>query len=437
MKHLLKTMTILFACVIFISTPAKAYTNMGKHTVNSATATVTCDYKVAYEILDIVNSERKKEGLSPLAMDEDLLEAAMMRSAECSIKFDHTRPNGKRCFSACDKMNGENIAMHSGSSASADSAMSMWMGSSGHRANILGSYKSIGIGCAITTGGVYYTQCFGGSDIAPATKSTKKEEKTYKIDASASSTYYMYHIEPLVKKSKKSKTLFWTSDDTLTVAFIDFYPQTTFDNLNFTSNRPEVASVSKNGTITGHKPGVATIEFTFDGTTYKENIAVSNNSYLTLGNSHCDVFDSSVKKNTTYNATTGYQFKVKKNGTAIITKILAQTNRGKVKEFVVPAFISDTKGRQYPVTEIAKNAAKNNTSLRSVILSSELTTIGKDAFKNCKNLKSIYVLSPKLKTIKSGAFSKTPKSAKVYTPKGKCENYKKKLKKGGFRGSIK
>lgn len=114
-------------------------------------------YKTAFEILTLVNKERAKAGVPALKMDQSLLESAMQRAAETSLYWSHTRPTGSNCFSANSLMRGENIA-YGVSSASA--VMNMWMNSSGHRANILGSgYTSIGIGCVKTDTGYYYVQC--------------------------------------------------------------------------------------------------------------------------------------------------------------------------------------------------------------------------------------------------------------------------------------
>ena len=123
----------------------------------------TARYDYAFQVLEIVNKERALEGAAPLTMDQDLLSAAMLRSAETVVSFSHTRPNGEKCFTASSKMSGENIAMGSGAlSATPEQVMIQWMNSPGHKANILTkSYQSIGIGCFVTNYGTYWVQCFG------------------------------------------------------------------------------------------------------------------------------------------------------------------------------------------------------------------------------------------------------------------------------------
>ncbi len=116
-------------------------------------------YDDSYEVLNQVNVQRAEAGLSALTMDEELLNAAMLRAAELSILFDHTRPTGNDCYTASNKMSGENIAC---GQRSASEVMNSWMDSPDHRENILRqSFKSVGIGC-FKVGGVYYwVQCFG------------------------------------------------------------------------------------------------------------------------------------------------------------------------------------------------------------------------------------------------------------------------------------
>ena len=83
-------------------------------------------YAKAFQVLDLVNKERAKQGLSPLTMDSSLLDTAMQRGFENVLYWSHTRPNGQDCFSANSLMMGENIAM--GPDA-AGQVMNLWMNS--------------------------------------------------------------------------------------------------------------------------------------------------------------------------------------------------------------------------------------------------------------------------------------------------------------------
>lgn len=128
--------------------------------------TDSAEFKTAYEteVLRLVNIERGKYGLSPLAMDNKLTEVAHLRAKEIVISFSHTRPNGSTCFTAAKEMGvsyrsaGENIAY---GYPSPESVVNGWMNSEGHRKNILSqSFGKIGIGCYESSGTLYWTQFF-------------------------------------------------------------------------------------------------------------------------------------------------------------------------------------------------------------------------------------------------------------------------------------
>ena len=142
----------------------------------------TCySYEKAWEVLDIVNQQRKEEGLAELTMDVDLLENAMVRAQETSVLFSHTRPDGRACETVVTNNAaklGENIAA---GSPTAESVMNQWMCSSTHKANILSSgYKSIGIGCYKVGNTYYWVQIFSSNEAKAATRTDKEINKTVK-----------------------------------------------------------------------------------------------------------------------------------------------------------------------------------------------------------------------------------------------------------------
>lgn len=140
----------------------------------------TLQYTYAFEVVDLVNQERAREGLQPLTMDTELLEAAMQRSAEILVHFAHVRPDGSSCFSISDKAFGENIAYGYGTP---EQVVRGWMNSEGHRANIMnGGYTTIGVGCfeQASDGSVYtapaWTQLFGYGTAQPAQQSADVQQ---------------------------------------------------------------------------------------------------------------------------------------------------------------------------------------------------------------------------------------------------------------------
>ncbi|MCI5649915.1 MAG: leucine-rich repeat protein [Fusicatenibacter sp.] len=142
--------------------------------VGIATVSAQELYSEAFEVLEMVNEERRAEGLQMLSMDRELLETAMLRSSELGIYFAHVRPINQICFTACDKMYGENIAA---GQTSASRVMNSWMYSEGHRANILDEdYHSIGIGAAEIDGVIYWAQCFGMEEGESVSESEYKDQ---------------------------------------------------------------------------------------------------------------------------------------------------------------------------------------------------------------------------------------------------------------------
>lgn len=105
---------------------------------------------VVAEVIRLVNEERAKEGLSALKTNDAIGRAAQVRADELLQLFDHTRPDGRSCFTALGEAGvryrtaGENIAM---GYPTPEAVVNGWMNSSGHRANILNaSFTTIGVG---------------------------------------------------------------------------------------------------------------------------------------------------------------------------------------------------------------------------------------------------------------------------------------------------
>ena len=134
-------------------------------TTSKAVSNNTSAFK--QQVVDLVNAERAKVGLSALSTMPQAEAAAQVRATEIISSFSHTRPNGTSCFTALDEQgakymaSGENIA--AGQATPAD-VMNSWMNSPGHKANILNpKFTKIGIGYA--EGGSYrtnWTQMFVG-----------------------------------------------------------------------------------------------------------------------------------------------------------------------------------------------------------------------------------------------------------------------------------
>lgn len=118
------------------------------------------------EVIELVNRERSKVGLSSLQMNESLMKSCDVRAKEIEIVFSHDRPDGSACFTAIDRAQvsyrtaGENIAY---GQRSAETVMNSWMNSEGHRKNILSeTFTHIGVGCYESGNTLYWVQLFIG-----------------------------------------------------------------------------------------------------------------------------------------------------------------------------------------------------------------------------------------------------------------------------------
>lgn len=117
------------------------------------------------KIVDLVNAERAKAGLTPLTKDPTVCSAAAIRAQEIYTNFAHERPDGSKYKTALDQVgadyrgSGENVAY---GYRTADAVMSGWMNSEGHRNNILHEkYTTIGVGFYKGSNGYcYWTQMF-------------------------------------------------------------------------------------------------------------------------------------------------------------------------------------------------------------------------------------------------------------------------------------
>ena len=188
------------ACVV-LGALCAALISLAPHTAQASTMRIEVDedYTQAYQILDLVNQQRKAAGLNSLTMDKDLMSAAMTRAAEISVLYSHTRPSGKACLTASNKMKGENIAL---GQANSSAVMSAWMASQGHKENILyKNYTAIGVG-VVKVGNYYcWVQCFGWDKVSTCSKPGNTYNKIVSISFDASTvvasggTFAVYPVE--------------------------------------------------------------------------------------------------------------------------------------------------------------------------------------------------------------------------------------------------
>lgn len=117
------------------------------------------------KMLNLLNQDRKNNGLAALTIDPELCRIARIKSADMRDNkyFAHESPTYGRVGEMLKRFGyrysaaGENIAHH----ANVDKAQAAFMSSSGHRKNILGSWTKVGVGIVTDANGyIYATQIF-------------------------------------------------------------------------------------------------------------------------------------------------------------------------------------------------------------------------------------------------------------------------------------
>ena len=144
-------------------------TNSGSNSSNSGntsnTSTLSNDEK---EVFGLINKQRTNNGLSALKIDTEVLNVARVKAKDMvdNNYFSHNSPtygspfDMLKSFKVSYKTAGENIAGNSSNSA----AVTAWMNSSGHKANILNSafnYTGIGVVKSSKYGKVYVQMFIG------------------------------------------------------------------------------------------------------------------------------------------------------------------------------------------------------------------------------------------------------------------------------------
>lgn len=74
--------------------------NAGNTGNSSSQSDVPDTAAVQQAILQSINNERASKGISPLALDDQMNQTAMVRAKEISTVFSHTRPNGESTYTA-------------------------------------------------------------------------------------------------------------------------------------------------------------------------------------------------------------------------------------------------------------------------------------------------------------------------------------------------
>ena len=137
----------------------------GSGNTTTSTSGLTTD---ELEVFNLINEQRTKNGLSALKIDSEVQNVARIKAQDMvnNNYFSHTSPtygspfDMLNSFKVSYKTAGENIAGNSSNSA----AVTAWMNSSGHKANILNSsfnYTGIGVVKGSKYGKIYVQMFIG------------------------------------------------------------------------------------------------------------------------------------------------------------------------------------------------------------------------------------------------------------------------------------
>ncbi len=127
--------------------------------------------KDEHRVFELINRERRANGLAPLVLDEELCRLARLHAGDMVVRsfFDHTNPDGMNAAERARREGilgwralGENIALNQGYDDPAAFAVERWLKSAKHRANITNtSWTHTGLGVARSSDGtLYFTQVF-------------------------------------------------------------------------------------------------------------------------------------------------------------------------------------------------------------------------------------------------------------------------------------
>ena len=236
------------------------------HPVNKVAVTGTADYKAAYDVLKLVNAERKKLGRPALVMDKATMDAAMQRAAECSVYYSHMRPNGDNSYTVLDWKYtfGENIAV---GQTAAKEVVTDWMNSPSHKANIIDSnyyethrsfhrYTSIGIG-VFKVGDVYFwCQLFNGAEKKADPTTKKAVTKTFNVEIKSKDLKLSIDQKKLTLDTGKSATLHISNANK---GFLNTTIPLAAKGFRYSSSNEKVATVSTTGKVTAVGIGSAKI----------------------------------------------------------------------------------------------------------------------------------------------------------------------------------
>lgn len=202
------------------------------------------------------------------------------------------------------------------------------------------------------------------------------------------------------------------------------YPTDADDtSVTYTSSNRSVVTVDKqSGVLKLKKPGTAIITCkTNDGSNLTKTCKV------VLKQSHFKGYRKTIDK---------IKYKVTSDSTEGGTVVVYGVSNKNMKSYTINnSIIID--GFSYKITGIHDRAFKNCKKATNIVLGTQIKTIGKEAFYNCKKLKSLTIKSKKIKTVGKNAYKNINGKATIKVPSSKLSKYKKLMKDKGQKKSVK
>lgn len=211
-------------------------------------------------------------------------------------------------------------------------------------------------------------------------------------------------------------------------------------NLIWESSNPSVVSVDQTGKLTASKDAAVDTDVVITVKTEDRGLIMSELSVVitaktpeatqpTQPEAPKEVKPAVGSKKTIKKCT----YKVLTNSDSSKTVAFVSLNNKKATSISVPATVK-IDGKTFKVTKIEKNAFKDCKKLKTVKIGKNVTSIGKNAFKNCSKLNKIKVYSKKITTIGT---NKINKKVTIDVPNTMKKKYQKLFKKAGYKGTVK
>lgn len=205
------------------------------------------DYSSAHAMLEQVNASRQASGLAPLAYDYNLEWFAKTRAAELTILNAHERPDGTL------HPYGENYSI---GWSSVSQAMSSFLASPSHSANIFGGYSSMAAAVFSSGGSTYWVQIFAsGSDPGVPNGLSGTSSESLKVNVSDAQAGLAGNYDDNLKLQVGSYIIVKAGVNGQMVSG------------SWSSSDPSVATVDQSGKVVGVAPGSAVVTGSFGGTT--------------------------------------------------------------------------------------------------------------------------------------------------------------------------